>query len=318
MIPVHQDLAAGVTCIETHYHRPGLAACYLIRQGEEAAIVDTGTARTTPHILALLRYKGIAPEQVRYVVPTHVHLDHAGGSGQLMAALPEARLLAHPRGAAHLIDPTRLRAGTVAVYGEETFRREYGELLPVPAERVVAVEDGFRFRLEERSFTCLDSPGHARHHFCVWDPESRGLFTGDTFGISYPELTVDGRPFMFLPSTPVQFDPDAWHRTLERLLEPGPERIFLTHYGEVQGPAGMAQALHGEIDAYAALALASADSEAPAAAIEQRLREHILDRLARHGCNIGSEEFDYLLGMDIHLCAQGLEVWLRRRQGSPG
>ncbi len=314
MTATHLDLDAGITCIESHYHRPGLAACYLVEEGGEAALIDTGTARTAPHILALLEQRGIAPEQVRYVVPTHVHLDHAGGSGQLMAALPRARLLVHSRGAPHLIDPARLRAGTVAVYGEETFRREYGELLPVPRERVTAVEDGFRFELGGRPFVCLDTPGHARHHICVWDEANGGLFTGDTFGIAYPELAVAGRPFMFLPSTPVQFDPEAWHATLERLAGLGPRRVYLTHYGVLDDPAAQAEVLHREIDAYVALALKAVGNEAPAAAIEQALTEHVRRRLERHGRAIDADAFDYLLGMDIHLCAQGLEVWLQRRQ----
>ncbi len=310
----HQELGDGITLIETHYQRPGLACCYLLCQGDEVALIDTGTAYTVPGILELLQQRGIAPEQVRYVVPTHVHLDHAGGAGQLMAALPEARLLVHPRGARHLVDPTRLRAGTVEVYGEATFRKEYGELLPVPAERVIEAEDGHRFELEGRTLTCLDTPGHARHHICIWDPQSGGFFSGDTFGISYPELETGQGPFMLLPSTPVQFDPGSWHGTLERLLGYQPQRMYLTHYGEVRQPSRLAPTLHRELDAYAAMAEAAADDEQPLDAIGRQLEAHIHRRLQEAGTTLDPETLDYLLGMDIRICAQGLAVWLQRRR----
>lgn len=314
MTPIYQELDAGITCIESHYQRPGLACCYLLRQGHEAALIDTGTGYTAPAILALLKQKGIAPDQVRYVIPTHVHLDHAGGAGQLMAALPEARLLVHPRGARHLVDPTRLRAGTVAVYGEAPFKKEYGELLPVPEERVVEVADGQIIELEGRPLTCLDTPGHARHHICIWDPQSRGFFTGDTFGIGYPELETDQGPFMLLPSTPVQFDPETWHATLDRLLSYRPERMYLTHYGQVLQPAKLAPVLHQELDAYAAIANAARDSKAPLETITRQLDAHIKQRLKEAGSSLDQKTLDYLLGMDIKLCAQGLEVWLQRQQ----
>jgi len=312
--PIYQELDAGITCIESHYQRPGLACCYLLRQGHEAALIDTGTAYTAPAILALLEQKGIDPNQVRYVIPTHVHLDHAGRAGQLMAALPEARLLVHPRGARHLVDPTRLRAGTVAVYGEATFKKEYGELLPVPEERVVEVADGQIIKLGGRPLTCLDTPGHARHHICIWDPQSRGFFTGDTFGIGYPELETDRGPFMLLPSTPVQFDPETWHATLDRLLNYRPERMYLTHYGQVLQPAKLAPALHQELDAYAAIANAARDSKTPLQTITRQLSTHIMQRLKEAGSSLDQTTLDYLLGMDIELCAQGLEVWLQRQQ----
>jgi len=312
--PIYQELDAGITCIETHYQRPGLACCYLLRQGREAVLIDTGTAYTAPSILALLKQKGIARDQVRYVIPTHVHLDHAGGAGQLMAALPEARLLVHPRGARHLVDPSRLRAATAAVYGEETFIKEYGELLPVPEKRVTEVEDGHIIELEGRRLTCLDTPGHARHHICLWDPQSQGFFSGDTFGISYPELETTRGPFMLLPSTPVQFDPVTWHATLERLLEYRPERMYLTHYGQVLQPEKLAPVLHRELDAYAAIANAAHDSQVPLETITRQLQAHIEGRLKEAGSLLDRKTRNYLLEMDIRLCAQGLEVWLQRQQ----
>ena len=311
-----QDLGWGISCIETHYQRPGLASCYLLQQGDEAVLIDTGTAFTAPDILALLEQKSIAREQVRYVIPTHVHLDHAGGTGQLMASLPEAELLIHPQGARHMIDPARLQAGTIAVYGEEEFAREYGELLPVPAERVVEASDGWSLKLGERRLHCLDTPGHARHHICIWDEFSRGFFTGDTFGMAYPELRSEKGPFMILPSTPVQFDPGTWHQTLERLISFRPERMFLTHYGMIEQPARLVDDLHQELDAYTDIALACRHSEHRQEAMESALWDLYRKRLSAHGTRIEPRLAERLIGMDMALCAQGLEVWLQRNEKS--
>lgn len=311
----YQELGQGISCIETHYQRPKLACCYLIREGSEAALVDTGTAYTVPNIIELLNRHDLSPEQVKYVIPTHVHLDHAGGAGQLMALLPNAQLVIHPYGARHMINPEKLIAGTIAVYGEEQFRRDYGEILAIPEERVLLAEDGFSITLEGRRLVCLETLGHARHHIALWDEQSKGFFTGDTFGIAYPELDTDRGHFALLPSTPIDFDPTAWHQTLERLLSYQPERLYLTHYCAVNTPGQMADDLHQLIDLYVEVAL-NCDRDNCYQSISEQLKAHYMDRLKAHGCILEVSEIEALLDMDIGLCAQGLEVWLKRQEKS--
>ncbi|MES9899082.1 MAG: MBL fold metallo-hydrolase [Sedimenticola sp.] len=308
-----QELGQGITCIEAYYQRPKLACCYLIREGDEAAIIDTGTAYTVPHILELLERYGISRDQVKYVIPTHVHLDHAGGAGQLMAQLPNAQLVIHPNGARHMINPERLIAGTIGVYGEEQFKRDYNEILPIPEERVLTADDGFTVALEGRQLTCLDTPGHARHHFTLWDEQSKGFFTGDTFGISYPELDTQKGHFALLPSTPIDFDPESWRDTLKRLMSYQPERVYLTHYCMVETPAELADALFELIDIYVETAL-NCDPDNPYQSIKEQLKRRYLERLDNHGCTLEMEQIDALLDMDLGLCAQGLDVWLKRRE----
>ena len=148
-----------------------LDAVHLIVERGRAAFVDCGTSYTAPHLLAALQSLGIAPDQVDYVFLTHAHLDHAGGAGQLLRALPNARAVLHPRAAPHLMAPEILIEGSIAVYGEETYRRLYGEVLPVPQERVVITEDGMRLALAGRNFEFLHTPGHALHHLsriAIW------------------------------------------------------------------------------------------------------------------------------------------------------
>jgi glyoxylase-like metal-dependent hydrolase (beta-lactamase superfamily II) len=202
--------------IDTGYLRPGLAACYLIIDNNRAAVIDTGVEQTCDRVQAVLADQGLTFNNVDFIVPTHVHLDHAGGAGKLMQLCRNAQLVIHPFGSRHMIDPARLIAGAEAVYGKQGLRDSVGEIIPVDENRVIEADDMYRFRLGERELLVLDTPGHARHHFCVWDEQSRGFFTGDTFGIAYPELDCDGHSFIFPPTTPVQFDPPAWHASIDR------------------------------------------------------------------------------------------------------
>ena len=217
-IPKFSHLASGIFCIDTGLYRHGLAACYLVREGNRLAFIDAGTAHTVPALMELTVSLGLGPEQVDYVIPTHVHLDHAGGAGGLMSLCPNAQLVVHPKGAPHMIDPSKLTAGAVAVYGEAAFARDFGYLTPVAEERVIVAEDGQTLDLAGRTLTFIDTPGHANHHGCIFDARSHGFFTGDTFGISYRELDSADGPFLFAPTTPVAFDPDAWMESLDKLM----------------------------------------------------------------------------------------------------
>ncbi|HKK02404.1 MAG TPA: MBL fold metallo-hydrolase [Gammaproteobacteria bacterium] len=305
------DFAAGITAIDTEYVRPGLDASHLVVEGDRAAFVDTGTSHSVPLLLAALEEKGLAREQVDWVWVTHVHLDHAGGAGELMAALPNATAVLHPRGARHMADPAKLVAGTVAVYGEEAFRQLYGEIRPIPPERIRTVEDGERLTLGGREFEFIHAEGHARHHYCIVDPASSGIFTGDCFGISYRELDSAAGPFIFPTTTPVQFDPEAAHATIDRLLSYEPERAFLTHFSCVSAPAALAPQLHGDLNAYVRIAREHRAADDPESAIRDALREWTFARLDEHGVDPDPEFRDEVLRMDLALNAQGLAHWLK-------
>ncbi|RYE85713.1 MAG: MBL fold metallo-hydrolase [Oxalobacteraceae bacterium] len=176
---------SGIHTIDTGFGGVQFDAAYLIVEAQRGAFVDCGTSLSVPQMLATLRSAGLTPAQVDWLILTHVHLDHAGGAGALLQHLPNARVLVHPRGAPHMVDPTRLIAGATAVYGEAEMARSYGAIVPVPAERVVEAADGQTVMLGERALRTIETPGHARHHLCVWDARSRSWFTGDTFGLYY-------------------------------------------------------------------------------------------------------------------------------------
>lgn len=304
------DFDGGITAVDTEYVRPGLDASHLVVHGGRAAFVDTGTSHSVPLLLAALEHKGLEPAQVDWVFVTHVHLDHAGGAGALLAELPNATAVLHPRGARHMVDPTRLIEGSKAVYGDAAFNKLYGEIRPIPAARVRTVEDGERLQLAGREFEFLHTEGHAKHHYCIVDPEAAAIYTGDCFGISYRELDTAAGPFIFPTTTPVQFDPEAAHATIRRLLGFRPERAFLTHFSAVPAPAALAPQLHRDLDAYVEIALARRDDADPEASIRDALRDWTFARLDAHGFDPSPELREEILNMDMALNAQGLAVWL--------
>ena len=176
----------------------------------------------------------------------------------------------------------------------------------------MAAPDGLTLELGTRQLLCLDTPGHARHHLCVYDAQSQGIFTGDTFGLSYREFDTRRGPFILPTSTPVQFEPDAWHASLDRLLEFHPDCVYLTHFGRVDEPARLASQLHQGLDDFVAIARQAA-TDGRFQYIKAALRKWSLTRLSAHDCRLSTQQIDLLLEMDLELNAQGLEIWLERQ-----
>ncbi len=311
----YRELEPGLYCIDTQLYRAAHTASYLLRHGDELAFFDTGAANNVPALLETTRRIGLGPEAVRYVMPTHVHLDHAGGAGALLAACPNATLVVHHKGAPHLIDPTRLQAGATAVYGAAEFARLYGDITPVPPERLIAARDGQTFRLGGHDILFIDTPGHANHHGCFFDPVSRGLFTGDTFGLSYREFDTAAGPWVIATTTPVAFDPDSWYDSLNRMMALRPAHAYPAHYGQVPAPVQLAPMLRDSIQAHAAIALEEEARAEPGRA--ERLLGAVDALLVGEGLRrcpaLGEPGVRTLLALDIELNAQGLHVWLQRR-----
>ncbi|NCA69007.1 MAG: MBL fold metallo-hydrolase [Sphingobacteriia bacterium] len=314
-IAPYEQIDEGLYCIETGLYRHGLAACYLVRSQDRLAFVDTGAANSVPGLLGVIADLGLTPAHVDYVIPTHVHLDHGGGAGHLMAACPNARLVTHPKGATHLIEPDRLIAGSTQVYGEEGFARLFGAPLPIPQARVIEARDGETFDLAGRPLRFVDTPGHANHHGCIHDEWSQGFFTGDTFGISYREFDTAAGPWLFAPTTPVAFDPDTWLASLDKLMAAAPRVMYLTHYGAVQDPDRLVEGLAESIRALAGIALAEEGREESEreTRIKSAVGAYLLARARAHGVTLADATIAELLSLDTDLNAQGLEVWLKRR-----
>ena len=306
------DFADGITAIDVDYVRPGLAASHLVVDHGRAAFVDTGTSRSVPNLLAALQARNVDPAQVDWVLTTHVHLDHAGGAGELMRHLPNACCVVHPRGARHLADPAKLVAGSIAVYGEERYRQLYGEIVPVPEGRMRVPADGERITLGRRTLELVHTPGHALHHYCVVDLDHRRIFSGDNFGISYRDFDVDGRAFIFPTTTPVHFDPEAMIASVDRLMSHDPVAIYLTHFGEVRELERLSRELKQRVAAFAGLGRRLATAPGRTAAMRSEMFALMSAWLDEHGYAGDAALRHRLLDDDVELNVQGLEVWLDR------
>ncbi|RZL40059.1 MAG: MBL fold metallo-hydrolase [Rubrivivax sp.] len=315
MLDFIDDLGHGIYAIDTGFQRPRFDAAYLMVEAGRAAFIDTGTNHAVPRLLAALDALGLGTEAVDWVIPTHVHLDHAGGVGLLMEALPRARALVHPRGLRHMVDPKALWLSALTVYGEAEMQRSYGRLVPVPAERAEASHDGQVIHLAGRPLRLIDTPGHARHHHAIWDEQSRSWFTGDTFGLSYRAFDVDGRAWILPTSTPVQFEPEALKATVARLLAAEPLAMQVTHYGRIGGSVEevrrLATVMLEQVDEMVALALPLRTAPDRHEQLKRALLDGYLARLRAHGHPAGADAAEWL-SLDAELNAQGLEVWLDR------
>jgi len=303
---------SGITSIDAEYVRPGFAAVHLIERNGRVAIVDTGTNDSVPLVLAALQALGHEPGAVDMVFITHVHLDHAGGAGALMRALPQARAVAHPRSVPHLTDPSRLIAASRVVYGDEQFDALYGTPLSIEPERIAETKDGERLALGASEFQVLHTPGHALHHHVLYDLDARAVFTGDTFGLSYRALDTESGAFIVPTTTPTQFDPEQLVASVRRIVALAPESLYLTHYGRVTGAERLGAALEEQIASHVAIARRHAGASGRERAIRDDLRRAWIERLEAHGAPAAAVD-DWLAG-DLDLNTQGLIAWLERAE----
>jgi glyoxylase-like metal-dependent hydrolase (beta-lactamase superfamily II) len=311
--PEIQSFANGIHVIDTGFIRPGLAASYLLVREGRAAFIDTGTGRSVPGLLAALVALGVAREQVDYVILTHVHLDHAGGAGELLQVLPAATVVVHPRGAPHLAKPARLEAGARAVHGNRVYDELYGRLVPIPEMRIRSVTDHEGLLLGSTPLRILETPGHALHHVAVHDETAAAVFCGDAFGISYRALDGPaGEAFVFPTTSPTQFDPDQAHASIERIRNLAPRVVYIGHFGPVTEVERLAEDLHRDLDRFVAIARASAQGPEAAEGMYSALMDHLRRRLAARGERLDSGVLEAWLAMDAHLNAAGLLAWQER------
>jgi glyoxylase-like metal-dependent hydrolase (beta-lactamase superfamily II) len=309
VMPRLTRFADGVTAVDTEYVRPQMDASHVVVADGLAAIVDTGPNTAVPLILAALTELQVPADAVRYLFLTHVHLDHAGGAGALMRALPNASCIVHPRGAPHMIDPAKLIGGTRAVYGPELYDKLYGEILPIGRERIVIAQDGQRFSLPGRDFECVHTPGHALHHQAIVDHTTSCIFTGDTFGISYREFDTARGPWIMPTTTPTQFDPGQLKASIIRLMQFRPRKLYLTHYSEVGDCPRLANDMYDAVDQFVTVARKSGLDQSR---MRFELRALAHESLSEHGCAMSAAAIDAILNKDFELNAAGLAAWLQR------
>jgi glyoxylase-like metal-dependent hydrolase (beta-lactamase superfamily II) len=308
--PTPIDMGHEVYAIDLmEQNQPFRTAAYLIKD-EKITLIETGSGASHHALLAGLSSLGITPEELDYIIVTHVHLDHAGGAGQLMDIAPKATLVVHPRGAKHMIDPTRLWEGATQVYGDKVSQL-FGSVVPVAAHRVLVREHGETLTLGSRTLTFFDSPGHAKHHFTMLDNRSHALFAGDAVGIRYVTgFTHWNFDFIMPSSSPVDFDIQALHATLSMLEAIPFEWVYHAHFGRSPKSIAIEQTLRFG-DKFSQLIAKHYRPELPVDELVNLLRGMVVDTLTEDGHHPGPIE---VLDFDMYLDAMGLLVYQSRTQ----
>ncbi|WP_212926224.1 MBL fold metallo-hydrolase [Oceanobacillus sp. J11TS1] len=290
----------------------GRTGAYVIEE-DALTIVETGPSPSVPYIKQGLEQLGYSLADVKNIIVTHIHLDHAGGAGRLLELCPHATLYVHPKGRRHLVDPKKLAAGARAIYGER-FSELYDPIVPVREERIVEKKEGDTLQIAEgRTFEFLDTPGHARHHLGIYDPVSNGMFTGDTAGIQYQELIPHGVDF-FLPSTsPNHFDPAAMKQSLQRFREKQLDYIYFGHFGETN----LVEEALDQVEEWLNLFVKEAKDAVAAGKgydeIAENLFKHVQSKLQERGIDEEHEVYQ-MIRVDLQLSALGMVDYLQKQK----
>jgi glyoxylase-like metal-dependent hydrolase (beta-lactamase superfamily II) len=296
------ELDFDITCIDTHHMRDDFVACYLIKGDEEYALIDAGVKLSVPDILQTLQDKNIDLAKIKYLMPTHCHLDHAGGIGELLQHTPYAQVVAHPSCAKHLIEPESLETAVKQVYGENFFNKNIGGITPVAEERIILAENQV-LTLGKRKLQLIETYGHAYHHYTIFDELSNGVFAGDTLGVSYKELNTD-KTLIFPPTTPTQFDPENWLKTIDNLTNLNIDKAYLTHYSQITWNQDIAEQLKRRIKDFCIIAKSCKNSDNRINTIQTKLAEYL-----DNDFNTNQHK---ILKADLILCAGGLDYWLNK------
>ncbi|OQY40637.1 MAG: hypothetical protein B6229_01125 [Spirochaetaceae bacterium 4572_7] len=307
------DRENNIDIIDSGLIRTNFAGTYLLESKKEVALVEVSTSHAKSQILRTLQSRNIKLEQIKYLFITHIHLDHAGGAGTMMELFPNAKLIVHPSGSKHMIDPSKLIAGANAVYGEDIVRKDYGTIVPISSSRVIEAKDGEEFNLGDRVLTTIHTPGHARHHMSIYDSKSQGIFTGDSFGLSYPEMTVNGNKFYQPTTTPTAFEMDKMIASIDKMLNFKPKKLFFTHYGVSSNPLETKKQIIQRLSQYEKLTKESWDGTiTDVKKLEDKLSDYYVKEGINHGVSLNRNKIRTLFNIDIKLNAMGLSLWYNR------
>jgi glyoxylase-like metal-dependent hydrolase (beta-lactamase superfamily II) len=306
---------SNIFTVDALYYQPELASIHLIRSKDRIAIVDTGTQYSVPQVKAALDQLDLSFSNVDLVILTHIHLDHAGGAGALMDLCENAQLVVHPKGARHMADPAKLIAGATAVYGEDEFQKLYGKILPIDAARMIEPSDGQTIDFAGRPLLFLDTPGHASHHHCIYDEQTNSVFTGDTLGLSYKALRTRDHAYIMPTTTPVQFNPQALHASIDKVMRLRPDVLYLTHYSAVRPTSRNIAGLHEQIEDFIGLTAQAAELDGDLQAnLTTSLTEYAVQRALNELDGIDETSVRQWIKLDAELNAQGLAFWWNHRR----
>ncbi|MBW7651749.1 MBL fold metallo-hydrolase [Anoxybacillus sp. ST4] len=313
------DLGFSISLIDLYDLQTAQRTGAYVFQEEEVTIIETSASPSIPHLIKGLEALSIKLHDVKNIIVTHIHLDHAGGAGVLLQHCPNARVFVHPKGMRHLADPSRLIQGAKAVYGEK-FDALFDPIVPIPEDRLIAKEDGETLQIgKDRTLTFMHTPGHANHHFSIYDPKSNGIFTGDTAGVFYPQL-LSYYVELYLPSTsPNQFDPEAMLASIERFKALRPGRIYFGHFGMSQQVQTVWEQLHYWLPIFVQVGNEVVSEQANQSftekteAVFNRLFEIVRTFLRKQQVPDDADVYQ-LLQLDLQVCAMGLVDYVEKQK----
>lgn len=289
---------------------PSRTGTYVIKE-EKLTLVETGPSMSVPYILNGLKELNLDPAEVKYIIVTHIHLDHAGGAGLLLKECPNAKVIVHPKGARHLVDPSRLILGAKAVYGDD-FERLFEPIVPIPEDKLIIKEDGETLAVGENcELTFYHTPGHADHHFSIYDPLSNGIFTGDTIGVKYDQI----KEFEFyLPSTsPNQFRPKEMLDSLNKIVKDlNVEHIYFGHFSMSSNPAEVYKQITYWLPKFVEIGEAVYSKEQNHDHLSNQLLAVIKEKLKQKNVPEGHHVYE-LINLDLQVCSMGIMDYLQKK-----
>lgn len=299
-----------VHTLETQYTgRKEFAACYLIEHQHRFVLVENNTVPCWPLVQAQMHQLGARIDNLDFHFITHIHLDHAGATGEVAKAYPKTMILGHPRALRHAVNPEKLIQSARSVYGTEAFEKLYGQISPVPANQIRELSDGEIIHWQDERIHVLHTPGHAKHHSCFHFEKAQAVFTGDTFGIYYPQLQKKGAFFIFPSTSPTDYDPEQAKLSIDRIASLGDLTFYPTHFGPmIQGKLAHAR-LSLFLDHSYQLCQKALNSLTTGQELAQFFSRSLLDFYAQYILSLGlvftNEDWE-LLGLDLNLNGQGL------------
>lgn len=307
--PLAQQLADDLWLLDTLYQgEPGVIGSYLLTGAAGPALIDVGSAANLDTLLAAIAAAGVEPRAIRHIVLTHIHLDHAGAAGPLLQVCPEARVYVHAIGAPHLVDPSKLIASAGRIYGDQ-MHRLWGTMMPVPADRIVRLEEGDRLTVGDRTLQALYTPGHAIHHIAYHDAAHGAVFAGDVAGVR-----LQGVPLVRPPTPPPDLSLEDWYVSIERLQGLDPHVLYLAHFGPVTDVAAHLRELRDRLAEWGEAMLGGMRAGLDEDALTATLAELSAGDLARAaGDALPEVRRRYELAANYRMSAQGYVRYFTKR-----
>jgi glyoxylase-like metal-dependent hydrolase (beta-lactamase superfamily II) len=297
----------------------GRTAGYFVKSDKDWLLIETGPASSVKIILEAAQILGIGSNQLKYIAVTHIHLDHAGGVGLAAQHFPEAKVAVHYKGARHLANPARLIAGTTAIWGKEKMV-QFGEILPVPEEKIIGVNEGDKIYLNNRIIEIWETPGHSQNHVCFYDPKTKGLFSGDAAGTYQPRLSQTLKKQVIRPATPFpDFNAKLMLESLIRIGLSELEYIYFTHFGSVKSPQLLIEQLIGQLTWQMELARKFYPADNAATKLREEFLKQTKKGLAMQSDKIkfndhkAQAEWDFITGQ-MNLSIMGILEYLKKSQ----